>query len=71
LEHRSTRVGNIGILMPGLLNIHTGSDDAFKNYTPNFVFCDWLDSYTESPHMLFGDWTHGLDRCIAYETSQV
>jgi hypothetical protein len=57
--------------MPGLLNIHTGSNDACKNYTPNFVFCDWFDGYTESTCMLFGVWTHCLDRCITYETSQL
>jgi hypothetical protein len=70
LECRSTRVGDIGILMPSLLNIHTGCDDACKNYTPNFVFCDWFDGYTESSHMLVGVWTHRLDRCITYETSK-
>jgi hypothetical protein len=58
LECRSTRVGDIGVLMPGLLNIHTGSDHAGEYHAAHFVFGDRFDGHTESTRMLFGDWTH-------------
>ena len=57
--------------MPGLLNIHTGSDDAGEYHSTDFVLGDRLDGHTESTCVFVGDWTHRLDRCIAYETSQV
>jgi hypothetical protein len=34
--------------MPGLLNIHTGSDNAGEYYSTDFVLGDRLDGHTES-----------------------
>jgi hypothetical protein len=56
--------------MPGLLNIHTGSDDAGEYHTPNFVFGDRLNGHPESTCVFVGDWTHRLDRCVTYKTSE-
>ena len=56
--------------MPGLLNVHTGGDDAGEYYATDFVLGDRLDGYSESSHMLVGDGTNRLDRGITYETSE-
>jgi hypothetical protein len=56
--------------MPGLLNIHAGSDDAGEYHSTNFVLGDRLDGHTESSHMLVDDGTNRLDRRITYETSE-
>lgn len=69
LESRSSRVGDIGILMPRLLNIHTGSDDASEYHSTDFVLGDRLDGHTESTCVLVGDWTHRLDRSVTYKAS--
>jgi hypothetical protein len=58
LECRTARVGNVGILMPGLLNIHTGSDDAGEYHAAHFVFGDRLDGHTEPTRVFVGDGTH-------------
>jgi hypothetical protein len=57
--------------MPGLLNIHTGSDNAGEYYSTDFVLGDRLDGHTESTCVFVGDWTHRLDRCVAYKASKV
>jgi hypothetical protein len=56
--------------MPGLLNVHTGGDDAGEYHATDFVLGDRLDSYTESSNMLVDDGTNRLDRGITYETSE-
>ncbi len=56
--------------MPGLLNIHTGSNHSGEYHAADFVFGDRLDSYTESSHMLVGEGTNRLDRCVTYEASE-
>ena len=56
--------------MPGLLNIHTGSDNAGEYYSTDFVLGDRLDGHTESTCVFVGDWTHRLDRCVTYKTSE-
>jgi hypothetical protein len=56
--------------MPGLLNIHTGSNHSGEYHATDFVIGDRLDGYTESTHMLVGDGSNRLDRGIAHETSE-
>jgi hypothetical protein len=56
--------------MPGLLNIHTGSDDAGKHHATDFVLGDWLDGHTEPTRVFIGYWSHRLDRRIPYKTSE-
>jgi hypothetical protein len=56
--------------MPSLLNIHTGRDDAGKYHSTDFVLGDRLDGHTEPTCVFVGDWTHRLDRCVTYKTSE-
>jgi len=56
--------------MPGLLNIHTGSDDAGEYHSTDFVLGDRLDGHTESTCMFVGDWTHRLDGSVTYKASE-
>jgi len=56
--------------MPGLLNIHTGSDDAGEYHSTDLVLGDRLDGHTESTCVIVGDWTHRLDRSVTYKTSE-
>jgi hypothetical protein len=56
--------------MPGLLNIHTGSDDAGEHHATDFVLGDWLDGHTEPTRVFIGYWSHRLDRRIPYKTSE-
>jgi len=58
-------------MMPSLLNIHTGSDDAGEHHATDFVLGDWLDGHTEPTSVFVGDWTHRLDCRITYKSSQV
>ena len=70
LKSRSSRVGDIGILMPSLLDIHTGSDDAGEYHSTDFVLGDRLDGHTEPTRVFVGYWANRLDRCIAYKASE-
>jgi hypothetical protein len=56
--------------MPGLLNIHTGSDHAGEHHATDFVLGDRLDGHTESTCVFVGNWTHRLDRCISHKASE-
>jgi hypothetical protein len=38
LECRSSRVGDVYIMMPSLLNIYPGRDDAGKHHATDFVY---------------------------------
>lgn len=57
--------------MPGLLDVHPGSNHSGEYHATNFVFGDRLDGNTEPTCMLVGDWSNRLDRGIAYEASQI
>jgi len=56
--------------MPGLLNIHTGSNHSGEYHATDFVFGDRLDGHTESTCVFVCDWSHRLDRCVTYKTSE-
>lgn len=56
--------------MPGLLNIHTGSDDASEYHATDFVLGERLDGHTESTCVFVGDWTHRLDSCVTHKASE-
>ena len=56
--------------MPGLLNVHTGSNHSGEYHATNFVFGDRLDGNTEPTRMLVGNGSNRLDRGIAYEASE-
>jgi hypothetical protein len=56
--------------MPGLLDVHTGSNHSGKYHATNFVFGDRLDGNTEPTRVLVGDRSNRLDRGIAYEASK-
>ena len=56
--------------MPGLLNSHTGSDDAGEYHSTDLVLGDRLDGHTESTCVIVGDWTHRLDRSVTYKASE-
>jgi hypothetical protein len=56
--------------MPGLLDVHTGSNHSGEYHATNFVFGDRLDGNTEPTRVLVGDRSNRLDRGIAYEASE-
>jgi len=41
--------------MPGLLNVHAGSDHAGEYHAAHFVFGDRLDGHTKSASVLIGN----------------
>ncbi len=71
LESRSSRVGDVCILMPGLLYIHTGSDDAGEHHTTDFVLGNWFNRDADATRVGFSVRPERLDRGIANETSEV
>ena len=56
--------------MPGLLNIHTGSNHSGEYHATDFVLGDRLNGYTESTCVLVGDRSNRLDCGVAYEASE-
>ena len=57
-------------MMPGLLNIHTGSDDAGEYHSTDLVLGDRLDGHTESTCVFVGNRPNRLNGRVTYKASE-
>ena len=71
LKYRSTGFGDVGILMPCLLNVHPSSNHAGKHDASDFIFGNRFNGDAEATRVGFSVRPDRLDRGIANETSEI